>query len=737
MKKIDYSKVNSITDHLDALAESGADSLFPGLLSDSDMEAIQRKRVKAKPKGTVKDVKEDEYIIRAGGFDEETGDATDDFDIAKYMREAEDEETGTLHDLRVDTRDLRAAKNFYDYAFNMLGKNANPPWSRQLWIGAMLFGEVCPCCTKREWLDIHNVPKDFNSRDMPEYMTFLEYGKCPKCQRNKWELIQNHDLRNYLQYAGVIGQRGSKSSLTALLASYSAHKFLKFPNYASLTKSMQASTELTGTFVSLTFAKAVGVLWTPFKKIIDESDWFQDYFKLLDSYKESMGRELYKNSSIYLTFGYKNLRFYPSGPKSSTLRGDTRVLAALDELGLFPLPSGDAEEDETSERANADEAHKSLFNSLGTVSVAYEALLKEGYHSAPPPLLFNVSSPYSQRDKMMRLLRESRTEDGKRTILGVNLPTWEINPFYSRHSNIIASAYSSNPEKAERDWGANPPAVHSRFLHPDTVKEGVFINGPNSHNFVYQFDRADEVYARIEKTRSFKYPSVIAIDAGHVNNSFTIVCAHYDFDTGKTVVSTVLECMPSGDRKVNFNLLYLNVILKLAKDMNAVGLAADQWQGIDLLYRIREDMGNNPLGKPRCLPKQYSPRRKDFNAAVSMIASKNVLLPSVGDADREKILTGGVDDYRTEMMGKPVAHLMLQSVTVRDVGPERTPEKGEGYTDDIFRAFVLAITTIHNPRVMDRLVEARDFNYGNSGSMPEPGVLGRSGGGSFSRFGLR
>ncbi|MGF3990446.1 hypothetical protein ACQX7T_14420, partial [Staphylococcus aureus] len=87
MKKIDYSKVNSVTDHLEALAESGDYNLFPGLLSESEMEEIQNRRVKAKPKGKVATVREDEYIIRGGGTDE-NGMAVDDFDIARYMQEA-------------------------------------------------------------------------------------------------------------------------------------------------------------------------------------------------------------------------------------------------------------------------------------------------------------------------------------------------------------------------------------------------------------------------------------------------------------------------------------------------------------------------------------------------------------------------------------------------------------------------------------------------------------------------
>jgi hypothetical protein len=397
MKKINYGNVEDATDRL---MKFKADSLFPALLSTDQQEQIQRKRIaKAKKSGKrVTTVKDDEYVIRGGGFDRDIDGnllQIDDFDIASYMADAEDTETGTLHDLKIDTRDLKQAKNFFEYCFTVLGKKTYPPFARQMWIGAFLFGEVCPCCTNPKWLDIHNVPKDFPTKDMKEHMVFLERGKCPKCKRNKLELIQNHGLNNYIQLCNVLGQRSGKSLSLAMYASYLTHRFLKFPSIASLTKTMQSSTELTGTFVSLTHAKAKSVMWTPFKQIIEESQWFEEYFKLLDFYKEKYGKELYKNSTEFLRFNHLNMRFYPSGPKSSTLRGDTRLFAGLDELGLFPLPKGDAEEDEQSERANADEAHKSLYNSLGTVNNAYNELLNKGYYSVPPAILFCVSSPYS------------------------------------------------------------------------------------------------------------------------------------------------------------------------------------------------------------------------------------------------------------------------------------------------------------------------------------------------------
>lgn len=708
--------------------------LFPEFATPESLEMISKWEAKNRTKvvkGKEVPIKESRIILPG---DQEII-MPEDFDIKALMDSAEDPVTGAVRNLKIDDRDLPHAKNFYDYSYRIIGKDANPPWARQMWTGLMACGEVCTHCTKRKYIeDITNIPKKMDSEYITDVMTLLEYGICPKCKRHKWDLIKNYNLHDYIQLVGVLGQRSGKSSSSSGgIASYLAHCYFKFPDLATMSpKDMQASTELTATFVSLTFAKAQSVMWTPFKRMIEESKWFGEYFKILDHAKEKYGKEFYRRSTFYTVIYHKNMRFYPTGPKSSTLRGDTRLFALLDELGLFPLPKGDAEEDGDSERANADEAHKSLMNSLTTVQTIRWRLLQEGYSSVPASLMMSVSSPYSLRDKVMRLLRESKTPEGSKYILGINLPTWEANPGMERDTPIIAAAYAANAEKAERDYGANPPTVHSRFVSVKAYRDTVFVNGQNSHNFIYQFDTPGYIYGKIERIRTFRWPSVVSIDAGVVNNSFTICGQHYDFDTGKTVKTTILECMPQDGRRVNFNLLYLNVILPLCKDLNAVALLADQWQGIDILHRIEVDMGNNPLGKPRCKAVQYSPKRRQFDSYVSMLDSGNILAPMVNSDIKQRILDGQIDEYRTEMVNKPVEHLYLQLNTVQDTGPGRCPGKGDGYTDDLFRASVLGVSMIHNEKVMARLVEAKGFVYegqGNRARMPAPGFASRSGSG--------
>ena len=654
----------------------------------------------------------------------------DDFDILALMNSAKDPDTGLMRDLKVDDGDLRHASSYYDYCFNVIKEDAHPPWMIQMWIGLMLFAEFCPVCSDKRWLSldymVNHVDRSLPSEGIKDHIKILKHGVCPKCKLTKYELIKKHSLTNYVELVNVLGQRSGKSASAAGYSSYVTHRYLKFPKLATMTKAMQKSTELTGTFVSLTFAKALALLWTPYINIINESSWFRDFHSILDDAGNRYGIELYRKKDEYIKYYLKGLRFYPTNPKSQTLRGDTRILGVIDELGLFPLPTGNEEEDEKSDRANADEAHKSLSNSLTTVQSVNAELLKKGYNP-PPAILMGVSSPISMRDKVMRLLQDSRTDEGKKYILGVNLPTWQVNPFLDRDSPMIAKAYASNPEKAERDFGANPPRVSQTFIKPQQVPFSMFKH-KNSHILQYQYDQPGLLYAKVQRVYSPKYPSVVTLDAGFTNNSFALTAGHFNFDTQKTVISTVLEIMTHDNRNIDFNLTYLHLILPILKSVNAVMLIADQWQSLDILSRAREDMGYIPGGKKkhRCVVTQHSPKRRDFDSLLSMMENGAMEFPLISKVDYDDVVTNYID-YRT-LKDNPIKHLLLQMLTVKDIGPAKAPVKGEGFTDDMFRALVLT-NKIHNEKVMERLKEAVNWQTagGESVGMPTPVFIRRSG----------
>ncbi len=202
----------------------------------------------------------------------------DDFDIHALMDSAKDPDTGLLRDLKIEDGDLAHAGSYYDYCFSIIEEDAHPPWMMQMWIGVMLFAEYCPVCSNKKWTSLdwvlENVNKDQPSKEIAQGLQMLHHGVCPKCKRQKWDLIKNYGLTNYVELVNVLGQRAGKSASAASYTSYLTHRYLKFPKLATLTKAMQKSTELTGTFVSLTFNKALSLLWTPYMNIINESSWF-------------------------------------------------------------------------------------------------------------------------------------------------------------------------------------------------------------------------------------------------------------------------------------------------------------------------------------------------------------------------------------------------------------------------------------------------------------------------------
>lgn len=629
------------------------------------------------------------------------------------MDEAEDPLTGTLRDLKVDDRDLPYAKNYYDFIFNLSGNEMNPPWARQMFTALLLFGEICPVCSNKKWLNVHNVPKDYPSKEFPEHLVFLEYGKCPKCKRSKRKLLRHNRMYDYQELVAVWGQRSGKSSSLATMAGYHTHRFLKFPNFATLTNLMQATTPLSGTFVSLNYSKAYSLLWEPFINILNSNEWFKQQFEILDYYGKKYGVELYAMRKEFLKFFHKKLNIYPSHPDKSILRGDTRFFAAIDELALFRLPSGKDEEDEQSERANADEAHKSLTNSLLTVQTVSNDLLKQGYFHVPSGLMFDLSSPMSKRDKIMRQLKLSETEEGKTYILGSQLATWEVNPGINKDSPMIKMAYAANPDKADRDFGARPKETAHPFFHPNLFEDSIFVGVRNAYELEYSYLN-NEISGKLIKRVELRNPSLMTIDAGEVNNSFTVSLTEFNFSTGKTSVTTVLELIPTENRRINHNSVYTSILLPLAKAANVQVFLADRWNSLDIMQRMKAEL-------PHLKIQQISVKHRDFDIVHSMLEQKNLIFPRP-EIPVNDVLTADVENYRTFFFNKPVAHLLHQFTTVRDMGKLATPDKGIGFTDDILRAVILGAAKIHHPKIQEILQKAVKTTVQKA--MPKPAYAG-------------
>lgn len=525
----------------------------------------------------------------------------------------------------------------------------------------------------------------------------------------------------------IVNHNSGKSSTAALIASYVLHRYLMYPILASMTDSMQASTELVFVFCSLTYQKAYDVLWTPFKNIIDHAAWFASYFALLDSYKEELGgKDLYLNSKTVLSFSNKNIRCIVTGPTASKLRGNTSIMTMLDELGLFPLPDpkGQVSEDDPNRRANSDEAYTSLMNSLATVGAAHQSLLATGHNDAPPCLMLSVSSPISRRDKVMRLLQEAKHNP---YIFAAQMATWEVNPFLERTSPLIASAFEADERKALRDFGAVPTESAAPFFSAQAVEQ-IFCGRPNSHVLTYCFDAKEHsVWGTVRRVNAYNAPTVLALDAGLVNNSFAVAVVGYNQQTQKTETVCVLEVMAKDGNSVNFESMYSNVIFPLCKQLNVCLVVADRWNSADHLHRIHKDMGMRG-SKYLTKIKQYSLKHKDFEMVRALINNRSVTCPTMKPDLKKKILSGEIGDYKNDLFEHPVEHFFLQLLTITDLGPTMPPGKAEGFTDDIARAWVLAVTMVNNEKVIEWMDESRKYIQNSASQSQGRGVVisGRS-----------
>ena len=388
---------------------------------------------------------------------------------------------------------------------------------------------------------------------------------------------------------------------------------------------------------------------------------------------------------------------------------------SVDELGWFPLPpvtdedadNGNPEEVER-EIANADEVYVALDRSLMTIRSGVYDLYRKGYNHIPNGLGLYTSSPAAYRDKICTMLRES---EGSVRSLGVNLPTWEVNPLISRDYPDIVEAYRKNAVKAERDWGAKPPNLNAAIYSRETLAP--LFTGTNHFAVTRVVTSTGKLYGRVlPLKRKWAWPgSVLALDAGMVNNSFAyaVVNGRYQDNIIGADVTSVGEVIPSRETPINFPLIYEHCLKPLIKATNVKFVVADRWNSAMLLQTIERDF-------PGVLTFYVTLRAADFDKAdADFINSGLVTMPvmetTMDEAER-------VTDYRAAFSTppKPASHLFLQFRTIRKMLINRT--KGERNTDDIYRAVMLGLTCLRHPKMEETLRKSRLINT----SVGDPGV---------------
>lgn len=593
----------------------------------------------------------------------------DTFDIYSLIEDAIDSKSIVSPDLKLKDGDFKLAPNFLDFCLSDHGLKTKPYVSQAL-IAIKLFGEYCYKCSDLEYFDSYNVKDSLDK--MQTKIALLEHGKCRHCKRTQAHYYAKNKLDIFQEIAVAAGQRSGKSALVAMLSAYVTHRFLKLSN-PNEVYGLARSNVFHGTFVALTYAQAKDTLWDPFYGNLLESPWFQGYHGLLNDYHEQTGDELFKLNDTFVSYKHRRLVIYPAGPDKRTLRGRTRLLGAIDEIGWF-----DNSADTNKVKLSANEVYIALERSLLTVRAAATNLWERGFTTIPTGYFFNVSSPSSVRDKVMELVRKSQ---GSRKILGLVRPTWEMNPNVSRKH--LAEEFKADPVAAMRDYGAEPPLSSNAFL-TQTMVEGVV---GDKRNFIVlrhvskKSKKSNDVmrYAEIVKVKRSGKPSCLALDAGYVNNSFAFACGHLDSHKFP-IIDLVGEVQPLPGVRLNFSRIYKYVIEPLIDERNVQLVAADRWNSIKILSDIEEDT--------EAETRQYSLTYPDMQLFKDYIENKQILLP---DPRRplDELTKYDQSNYPACFKDDPIGHFYLQMMTVQDT--QRSVVKGDQLTDDMVRATMLCV----------------------------------------------
>lgn len=593
------------------------------------------------------------------------------FDVSAALEEMLEDKRIVSPDIKIPEGDFAEAPNFHTWCVSDLFLDQKP-FIMQSLIGTKLFAEYCPDCSDVDWMENEVRAKD-SLDTFVRKVALLEHGKCPHCGKTRLHFFKRRSLAPYWELSLCAGQRSGKSALFGMMASYLTHRMIKLERPNEVLGLLKANV-LQGTFVALTFAQAKDTLWEPFYGHLLEAPWFQQYHSMLDSVQQRHGEdEIYKLKDTFVYYRHRRIQVYPAGPDKRVLRGRTRFVGGIDELGWFQNGAEAAK----NIKMNANEVYIALERSLLTVRSKATTVVRGGFYNVPFGYFINISSPSSSRDKIMELVRKSQ---GSTRLMGLQLPTWKMNPHVPK--SALAEEFRKDPEAAMRDYGAQPPLTNSPFISSHERVEACLSKKPHVLQIAYKTIRSrdkstTEIYAELNKMRAIRKPSILALDAGYSNNSFAFAVGHIA-PNGFPVISSVGEVIPSPGSRINHSLMYSNLLSEIAAECNIVLVCADRWNSLKVLADFEQEF--------ETAKRQYSLKYADMQLFKSYIDDHQIMLPRPSKPI-EEVLKYDYSQYPQCFKNLPADHLMLQLLTVQDTGSSVL--KGDQLTDDILRAVML------------------------------------------------
>lgn len=576
--------------------------------------------------------------------------------------------------LEFDESHIPQAQNVAEWLLEPQFSGVSRPYPRQLQIAILFCEDACPDCSDWNWLQ-YDVPVDCALGEIRDRTTLLLNGVCPKCHKNKLDFYNEKKFHFYEELNGLAGQRGGKTALASFLWTYQTHRFLRLPNPARYFGLLQKAA-LQITFTAVTSTQADETIWQAYKDVFDPSPWFKNYNQFLKLQADKLGVPfIYSAGDTYRYYAHKNIFISYASPDKRTLRGRTRIGASIDEIGWFD--SGD----ETKVRANSDETYEALVKSLQTIRSGAYNLRQRGFFNVPTAWMINISSPSHARDKIMRLIKESKTT---RTHYAFHYATHEMNPTLTLES----LGDKINSVKGKRDYLAIPPLAHGQFIEDRIAVERCIPVGEwepllkaRRKSKMDSINNADTlIYAELAKCPHDKAtPRILTVDAGEYYNAFSMAICRYDVLESKMIVEFAIEIKPlqrdeASMTAVHFPSVFEDFILPVSEALDLKYVVYDRWQSTDQVQRLRDR---------KVEAEQYTATWNDHLGFRSRLYGRQIVLPQP-EIPLEKL---NIEDV--EILSQyPHAHLIIQCLTVREIGKKVVKPIGDD--DDLYRCVLLA-----------------------------------------------
>lgn len=594
--------------------------------------------------------------------------------------------------------DLPRAKNVIEFALSPTFLNSKL-FAKQAEQAVKLFAEWCPHCTDKDYIE--NVPVADTMGQFQDHVILLDKGICPHCHKNKKELFDTIPV----ELVSCLGQRSGKSALAGgILSTYILHRFLMIPN-PSRYYDQQSNSMYEITFVAIDLTQIEGTLWSYFTGAIATSPWFKEYNKALHEKEKKISaskNSLCKIMDTYIWYGNKRVLASFRAADGRGLRGATRIVGAVDELGLFNATT--KEKKNKAIRANANETYTSLDNSLRTIRAVSDLLWNKGDYDTLPSYMINIGSPSSQFDKMMTLLKESENDSRK---VAFHWSSWEASPIITRES--LKSKEINSPFEFWRDFGALPPLADSPLIGNEKsvygCKAALQPIFRTKHKYIEdkagsgKFISAELLYC-LEDKRTAR---LITCDAGEKNNHFCITAHHLESSNDEIslymdgLIEVAPEYIKEKDDFITVHFPSLSkLIIELCIKLNVIYVVWDRWQSSGEVQRLRD---------LSIKAERYSPKLQDFKDYANLVYAGNYKMPMW----EHKSLTDLDVTNKEAVKRAPYTHAAIQIATVREIGKKIVkPEYGE---DDIFRSIVLASRYVQMPDIQKEMIRTGLGNF--------------------------